>query len=560
MRKFLLLSSLFLLSVGIQAADRSLLQKRQAALQALHGLEASAQTRTPRPTADLKVLSENKVLTVMGSEAGFAIIANDDIFPAVIGYSKDSYNVENNTSLRWFVNAATASMSNYLAEGKKYAPVIPTGTFKTAVSPIVKTVWSQSKPYNNDCPHLSGTTPYPTGCVATALSQIMKHYNYPAKGIGKGTLSVVVNGSSTIISADFGNTTYDWKNMLNDYDAVTYNSVQAKAVSTLMVQCGIAVSMEYTPSGSGAYSNEARHGLIKNFGYNAGINLLYRNYYSTLQWMTIIYKELNAGRPLYYTGSDKTEGGHAFVIDGYNEQGFVHVNWGWGAKGGNGYYDIALLNPQGYSFKEGQDMLVGVSPDKVMDYHSHIISDERFSAMKFGPMLNVNAGTMYNLTGESFTGEVAIVLQNNTTTKVLKKNFVARVANLHSVGELSDMITLPTGLADGTYRLFVGTKSAEYHETEWQLVRRAKGAANSYKIVIAGGALQSIDGGTGDDGWTTTGINVVKVADASAPITVYDLQGHRLLSVPAAQFNADALPVHGVFIVKQGDKSHKIVR
>ena len=120
MRKFLLLSSLFLLSVGIQAVDRSLLQKRQAALQVLHGLEASAQTRTPRPTADLKVLSENKVLTVMGSEAGFAIIANDDIFPAVIGYSKDSYNVENNTSLRWFVNAATASMSNYLAEGKKY--------------------------------------------------------------------------------------------------------------------------------------------------------------------------------------------------------------------------------------------------------------------------------------------------------------------------------------------------------------------------------------------------------------------------------------------------------
>ena len=142
----------------------------------------------------------------------------------------------------------------------------------------------------------------------------------------------------------------------------------------------------------------------------------------------------------------------------------------------------------------------------------------------------------------------------------MKKNFVARVANLHSVGELSDMITLPTGLADGTYRLFVGTKSAEHHETEWQLVRRAKGAANSYKVVIAGGALQSIDGGTGDDGWTTTGINVVKVADASAPVTVYDLQGHRLLSVPAAQFNADALPVHGVFIVKQGDKSHKIVR
>ena len=558
-KKLLLLISLFVISSGLQAAHRSLLQKKEAALQVLTEADSHASTRAADLSDHLKVIAENAMLTVLGSQTGFAIIANDDVFPAVIGYSGDRYDAETNTSLRWFVNAASSSMSNYLSEGKKYAPVIPAGAFQTAVSPILKTEWNQSKPYNNDCPYVSGREPYPTGCVATALSQIMKHYNYPTKGIGQGTLSVVVNGVSKIISADFGNTTYDWKNMLNEYETVSYTAVQAKAVSTLMLHCGIAVGMEYTPSGSGAYSNEARSGLINKFGYDAGINLLFRNYYSTSQWMNIIYQELNASRPVYYTGSDATAGGHAFVIDGYNEHGFVHVNWGWGPKGGNGYFDIALLNPTGYSFSDGQDMLVGVSPVKVMDAHSHVISKEKFTAYKFDSMLNLSAGTMYNLAGESFTGEVAFVLMKDNTAKVLKSITVSNVADRYSVGELSGMITLPAGISDGTYRLFVGSRSSQYAE-DWQLVRRPSNQVNSYEVVISGGSVQSVDTGTTDDSWKTTGIRTIDTSASSADVTVFDLQGHKLMHVPAVQFSNDLLPVGGVYVVKQGEKTMKVMR
>ena len=268
---------------------------------------------------------------------------------------------------------------------------------------------------------------------------------------------------------------------------------------------------------------------------------------------------MNASRPVYYTGSDATAGGHAFVIDGYNEHGFVHVNWGWGPKGGNGYFDIALLNPTGYSFSDGQDMLVGVSPVKVMDAHSHVISKEKFTAYKFASMLNLSAGTMYNLAGESFTGEVAFVLMKDNTAKVLKSITASNIADSRSVGELSGMITLPAGISDGTYRLFVGSRSSQYAE-DWQLVRRPSNQVNSYEVVISGGSVQSVDTGTTDDSWKTTGIRTIDTSASSADVTVFDLQGHKLMHVPAVQFSNDLLPVGGVYVVKQGEKTMKVMR
>ncbi len=470
----------------------------------------------------MTILRQDAALTVMGNDAlGFAVISNDDAWPAVIGYSTEPFGVEKNGGLQWFLATAGAAMS----QNRHNAPVVPDGDFKASVEPLVSTLWAQDTPYNDQCPTLSGGDPYPTGCVATALSQIMYYWKYPVHGSGKATLSVTAEGAGGIISVDFGAATYDWGNMLLDYETSKYDDAQANAVSTLMLHCGVAVGMNYNPTGSGAYSHEARYGMIHYFNYNPGINLLTRNYYSTSEWMKLIYTELNAGRPVYYTGVDPSQGGHAFVCDGYDANGYLHINWGWGPKGGNGYFDVALLNPTGYSFRNSQNMLVGIAPTQVMDYASHVIGDDALTVSRINKaLLNVNGGSMYNLTGETFTGEIALLMDMGDSLKVLKSVAANNIANYYNVGSLSGMVRLQTSsLKDGSYRLFVGAKSDK--DKGWQLVRRAEGMTNSYRMVVSNGDYTLVP--VTSDSWAT-GIDRVTYSKQQVHKGVYSLDGRYL--------------------------------
>ena len=253
MKKFIIFAFVLLASQALQARERTQADLAKAALSVLQ--PGASVSKNKAASAPLKVLQQDAALTVMGNNAlGFAVLSNDDAWPAVIGYSDAAFQPERNDGLKWFLTTASAAMS----QGRQYAPVVPSGDFKPTVEPIVKTAWSQSAPYNDQCPTLTGGKPYPTGCVATALSQIMYGFKYPVHGTGKATLSVSAEGAGGIISVDFGAATYDWDNMLPDYKANSYTEEQAKAVSTLMLHCGVAVGMNYNPSGSGAYSHEAR--------------------------------------------------------------------------------------------------------------------------------------------------------------------------------------------------------------------------------------------------------------------------------------------------------------
>ncbi|HBC28888.1 MAG TPA: hypothetical protein DC006_04325 [Prevotellaceae bacterium] len=521
MKKLYLLALALLASSGLQARERTQAEKTEAARAAL----ATAQPAGKKLVATsprLQVLSQTSALTVMGNDAlGFAVVSNDDAWPAVIGYSTEPFDTSRNGGLLWFLTTAGETMS----KSRRQEPVVPDGNFKPAVTPLVPTLWSQDTPYNDQCPTLTGGNPYPTGCVATALSQIMYYWKYPVHGSGKATLSVTAEGAGGIISVDFGATTYDWDHMLLDYETSSYDDTQAKAVSTLMLHCGVAVGMNYNPTGSGAYSHEARYGMIQYFNYNPGINLLTRNYYSTSEWMKIIYTELNAGRPVYYTGVDPSAGGHAFVCDGYDTNGYLHINWGWGPKGGNGYFDVALLNPTGYSFRNGQNMLVGIAPTHVMDYASHVIGDDALTVSRINKaLLNVNGGSMYNLTGEAFTGEIALLMDMGDSLKVLKSIAANNIANYYNVGSLSGMVRLQTSsLKDGSYRLFVGAKSDK--DKGWQLVRRAEGMTNSYRMIVSNGDYTLVP--VTSDSWAT-GISRVTVSGPKGRKGVYSLDGRYL--------------------------------
>ena len=276
-----------LITAFSSAATRSMNEKIKIAERYL----LKSKTRAASP--NLRMLVEKEMLSVLGDEQyGFVIINNDDQFPAVIGYSKSAFDTMP-PALEWYIDAAEKSIKARINS--------------SSVNSLVKTTWDQGNPYNKFCPGGNGGSSrlYPTGCVATALAQIMNYHQYPERGIGDHQYSFKpADGDGRIISANFGETYYDWGNMLDDYSK-GYTDEQADAVATLMLHCGVAVEMGYTASGSGSYGQEACLGIKKFFGYNKNARLYTRNFYTAESWMQMVYNELNNNRPIYYNGTCK---------------------------------------------------------------------------------------------------------------------------------------------------------------------------------------------------------------------------------------------------------------
>lgn len=540
----LLVSSLFVSSV--EANERTEDEKVSIASSVL-GLAPSTRGVNQAP---LQLLQSTDTYTVLGNSNEYAVISNDDSFDAVIAYSYSPFNPEINSSLSWFLNAAAQVMASNLPNGEAMtrASVIPKGDFKAEVASLCQSLWSQSKPFNNLCPTTSKGKAYPTGCVATALSQIMYFHKYPVRGKGSHQYSFTPStGDGRLLSWDFENTTFDWANMIDDYSK-DYTDEQANAVANLMAAVGVSVDMQYTEAGSGAMSREARYGLINYFDYNKNINWVNRSYYSASEWMKLIYTEVNSNRPIYYTGDDTRSGGHAFVLDGYDAQGLVHINWGWGPEGGNGYFDIALLNPNGFQFSEGQDMLMGISPETCLQFESRIYSEDALSVSKVANFLNVQPGKLYNQTGDDFTGDIAVIMEASDGTKyAVQTAACSKIPTYYYINgsgstvKIGGLITLPTTLPDGDYRVYMASKCDK--DSDWRLVRRANEQVNSFMVTMKDGKLTSIGDAVADDSWVETAIQQIAVNPAN--------------SLDAKSFNINGQQVddsyHGV-VIKKGKK------
>lgn len=208
------------------------------------------------------------------------------------------------------------------------------------VAPLLgKTEWDQEEPYNNFCP-MKGEERCPTGCLATALAQIMRFYQWPKQGAGK----IEYEWYNTFLEADFSKSTYRWDLMKDNYYEEEYSQESQDAVAKLMSDIGLALKMNYAPSGSGAYDEDVPHVLADNFGYDKGIVYEKRptgesGYVKGDSWDQMLCKELDEGRPIYYAG-----GGHAFVCDGYDSEGYFHFNFGWGGYC-NGWFVTIAIKP-----------------------------------------------------------------------------------------------------------------------------------------------------------------------------------------------------------------------
>ena len=550
------LTLLFTLSAS--AKPRTMAQLRAIAARELSVSTTVEDTRATN-ISNMEVLQQLSDLTVIGNRhVGFVVLANDDAIETVVGVSNKPYtnNTNINPSFQWYLRAANAAIATRIANGQHYsAAIAPSAPLPDHVAPLIKTKWRQEAPFNNDVQKDANGNPYLVGCVAITMTQIMRYHKYPTKGKGSNTYSM--NGET--LTADFSASPYQWDKMLLSYDKGKYTDEEAKAVSELMRQVGISVNMDYKPNFSSSYTKSAQNALINNFGYNPNMNRYTRNYYSEQEWMDMVYKELSEQRPIYYSGNDsKGKNGHAFVIDGYNADGQVHVNWGWGGFE-DGYFDIGILTPQGngdYSYK--QDMITDIQPAQDGQWKSHLTLyyGNELTIKKFGKkLISVAEIQLWNVSSSTLNGEFQLVIEGNGILRDLVSiNYTAK--DSYSKSYSWQKILIPADLPNGDYQIYLRFK--DERDANWQVVRSEYGKPNSVVINIANPTF-TIKGNRTNYDWVTA-IETPMVSDAEAPVSVYNLQGHKLLQLPAAAFSISQLPTHGIFIIKQGTKTTKVVR
>ncbi len=229
----------------------------------------------------------------------------------------------------------------------------------------LKTEWGQGDLYNTFCP-LSIYGPRGlTGCVATALAQVLKFWNYPVVGKG-GYVAYEDNDPSDSISGIFGapigGYVYNWKDMPNKLDGSTSN-IQNNSVANLMYHCGVAVKMDYGVSGSGAFTKDYAYALEKYFGFLPGVKLDKKDSYSEKDWASKLRTWLDAEGPVLYDG-----GAHAWVCDGYFGEYLFHMNWGWGGQA-DGYFLLNSLNPSNKNYTNGQQAVHNLRVQGCLPFH-----------------------------------------------------------------------------------------------------------------------------------------------------------------------------------------------
>ncbi len=321
----------------------------------------------------------------LNDNQGWVIVADDDRCTPILGYSRSGEFVTDNLPANiedWLVGIS--SEVQYIIDNDIAADKTTTLLWKElfsgvstefinkgekAVSPLVQTRWNQAPYYNDLCPYdyqyYERTV---TGCVATAMAQILKYWNYPS--VGSGSHSYSTNSYGTLY-ANFGGTQYDWDNMPNRVTSTN------NAVATLMYHCGVSVDMSYGVSatgGSGAFvisnytntENCAEYAFKNYFGYKTSAHGEMKDEIGDSQWKSMLRADLDASRPVIYAGFGN--GGHCFVCDGYDNSDKFHFNWGWDGQN-DGYYSLSALNPGSggagggsYSFTNNQQAIFGLEP------------------------------------------------------------------------------------------------------------------------------------------------------------------------------------------------------
>ncbi len=522
-KKIIMTAAATLLAVTANAAP---ITAEQALARAFSG---SAAKSAPLDASGLSLVHTNVMDNGVASAyifakpagQGFAVLSADDSLTPVLGYSGSGSVDPDNLppSLVWWLGEY-GRKAQWLAEKgvdvsqtRPYAP-----DWWTAVGPLMTTTWNQDAPYNDNCPVVSGVKA-PTGCVATSFAQVMNYFKYPESG--RGTIRYSDNGviRSMSISKKF-----EWDNMLDSYTAGRYNDTQAAAVAYLMQACGYAVEMGYGASASGAQSFKLVNAMVTYFKYSADAIYREREAYSTSAWTQMVYDNIRNVGPVIYDGRS-IDGGHSFVCDGYDGNGYFHFNWGWGGMS-DGYFLLDSLSPEsqgiggaegGFNYSQGAVFNMrkpdgSVSPDydnmKVMGTVVPSLSgrDITFRASNGNSyagwgnaswrQISCEIGAIFEKADGTPVSEVA-----GTWSGLSSGTISLGVYSYYSTQSVNPVITVPENLADGKYRVVLAARQSGMMDDDnhypWQPLVCNWGDANYCWLTVSGGQLsvQTVDPG-----------------------------------------------------------------
>ena len=323
------------------------------------------------------------------TEGGYVIVSGDDRTREILGYSStgtlDLDNLPDN--LQWWLDEYARQIES-LGTTTVVAKTSQKASTRSAISPLIHTQWDQYEPYNYMCPNANGrdydesgydaSHRCPTGCVATAMAQVMNYWQWPESCPELPAYTISKNNYT--IKA-LPSTTFKWELMKNSYsDGETGDA--ANAVAELMRYCGQAVHMNYTTYESSA--SVWRKVMVKTFNYSHAIREISRDSYDLDTWENIIYKELTKGCPVLYLGQAEN-GGHEFIVDGYASNGLFHINWGWGGYQDN-YFVLSAADPykpgtagasSSKGYKSKQIAMIGIKPFREGEVEPYaVLSDD----------------------------------------------------------------------------------------------------------------------------------------------------------------------------------------
>lgn len=346
---------------------------------------------------------------------GFVIVAADDVLPPVLAYSLSYPAPESGTLPPCFeawLKYVDSSVRYAREHGLEPRPSVVrrwSEEYAPQNATMLNTArWSQTEPYNLECPMDDGALSL-TGCTQTAAAIIMRHHRWPERAVGTTTAYTTITKNIYVPERDL-NHAYDWDNMLETYVEGEYSDVEAQAVATLMADLGHSFMADYAAEGTGA--NPSTDALYRNYGYSPACNIFFRQNYSDSYWNDMLRREIEAGNPVWYSGFMADYSGHAFVLDGIDDNNYYHVNWGWGGVY-DGFFTLDALILEEYEFDYGQYALLNFEPlrgeavDNWLTLYSTGIElgDVEF---KKGAEFDINSILISNVSSIEFSGSVRV--------------------------------------------------------------------------------------------------------------------------------------------------------
>ena len=549
-----------LLAISLSASAQSI-NEQQAREQAVKflmsdsGRGGTRQAMTQEPRLEKADIRTSGLYVFNVENGGFVVVSGDERTLPVLGYSTtgrfDWERMPEN--MRWWLqeySRAIAALGHVQLSAQTRA-----GETRAAIAPMIKNQWGQNKVYNLLCPTYEGQVEkYKgqrclTGCTATAMAQMMYFHKWPkaaTKAIPGYTYVVSNVQEKPQLKESFSlealePITFDWDNMLDTYLDKDGNrdirsdvtEAQKKAVAQLMRYCGQSIEMSYSPVTSLAYVMPVSEALRNYFGYDKGVRYLSRSGISIENWEKVIYAELEAGRPIIYSGS-ATDGGHSFICDGYDGAGLYHFDWGWDGSCNN-YFSLSVLNPYQYdkevtpnlSFSYGHEIVIGIQPPKEgtqpaptwpepsLNGKPYLISDEK------GDYLYFNV-TYTNLVPEA-TFQIELFMMNQATGKLEQATNLNYSVTMKAGVSSLNYVSLPDSYKgeDRVFDFYIGMLCTSVAGAKWTNV---SGANQVLRVTVKDGkatyeALPSAAGLSIESGKITKGSGT-KGSDNDLTLTI----------------------------------------